>query len=226
LKLVAIETSGRIGSVAAWDGARVVTERVFEKGMQHGRELVPKLNDIVEDAGWTPDRIDVVAVSVGPGSYTGLRVGVTCAKTLAYATGAKIVAVPTLDVLARNVPAGSESICPVVDAKRKQVYGCVYDARYRRLTDFLVLRPGELLGKLPRPVVLLGDGLETYSEVFTAEGITIAPKASWRARASVVAELGGAMHIRGEHTDLHSLTPLYLRRPEAEEMWERKHRSD
>ena len=111
--LVALETSGPVGSVAAALDGRVVAEDHFERGMRHGRELVPHLAAMCRDLGRGPSTIQVVAVSVGPGSYTGLRVGVTCAKTLAFATGASLVPVSTLETLAQNALRVSNVECQV-----------------------------------------------------------------------------------------------------------------
>ena len=108
MKILAIETSHSIGSVAAAEGSQVLTEEAFEEGMVHGRELVPQLKVLVDGLKWSLSDVALIAISIGPGSFTGLRVGVITAKTIAYAIGAEVVAVPTLDVLARNAPNGAD----------------------------------------------------------------------------------------------------------------------
>ena len=232
MNVIAIETSGKIGSVAAARDAKVLIERSFEKGMRHGRDLVPELKNVTQAAGWKPSEIQLVAISIGPGSYTGLRIGVACAKTIAYATGAETVAVPTLDVLAQNAPAGFDTLCPALDAKRKQVYAAIYrregDAIVRK-TDDLLIPPGELVQRLSaefsKPVFLLGDGLATYRAEFTGEGLVHADEKLWMARASVVARLGFELYKTGRRDPWQQLTPRYLRRPEAEEVWEKRKRT-
>lgn len=129
MRVIGIETSGNVGSVAVCEDDVVVGERCLEKGLRHGTELITSVKALFEELHWKPDNIELIAVSVGPGSYTGLRVGITCAKTLAYALNKPIVAVPTLDVLAENAPANSHSICPILDARRMCVYACVYKYR-------------------------------------------------------------------------------------------------
>jgi tRNA threonylcarbamoyladenosine biosynthesis protein TsaB len=229
MNVIAIETSGRIGSVAAARDEKILLERSFEKGMRHGRDLVPVLRDITQVVGWKPSDIQLVAISIGPGSYTGLRIGVACVKTIAYTTGAETVAVPTLDILAQNGLTEFPTICPVLDAKRKQVYAALY-RRERgvlvRKTDDLLIFAGDLVSRLstecPKPVFLLGDGLAAYRAQFTADRIFHAEEKLWTARASLVARLGFARFKSGQRDSWQALTPRYLRRPEAEEMWEKR----
>ena len=122
------ETSGLIGSIAVCDGNTVVGKKTYDKNLSHGKEIVSSLESIFDEIEWKPNDIDLIAISIGPGSYTGLRIGVTCAKTLAYGLGKPVINVPTLDVLVENVKDNNvKTICPVIDAKRKSVYACIYD---------------------------------------------------------------------------------------------------
>src|ERR1700689_2652818 len=101
-RALAIETSGRLGSVAIAEEGVVVAEDVFAHGLKHAAEMLPRIDAMVKAAGWRPADIREIYVSVGPGSFTGLRIGITLAKTLAFATGAKIAAVASVQVLANN----------------------------------------------------------------------------------------------------------------------------
>jgi len=221
MNLLAIETSGAVGSVAACRDDAVLFEARFRKGMEHGKELVPMLKAACERAGWNPRRdVELVAVSHGPGSYTGLRVGVTCAKTLAYAAGCKVVPVPSPDVLAENAHAHAQQVCPVVDARRGQVYAAVYrraDEGLRRETDFLVISPADLVRRLDDGAFLIGNGISAYAEAFAEKRVVLAPEELWQARASAVARLGLRAFLAGRVADPARLEPLYLRRPEPEE---------
>lgn len=238
-RVIGIETSGNVGSVAMCEDDTVVGERYFEKGMRHGKELITSIKAIFEELHWKPDDIELIAVSVGPGSYTGLRVGITCAKTLAYALNKPIIAVPTLDVLAENAPINSHFICPVLDAKRMCVYACVYKSRvesrelrvegkdsqiscWERASDFLIIPPGELLALLPRPVIIFGDGTKPYLDTFNQKGILIGKEEIGIAKAQVVARLGRKLYENGERSNIATLTPLYLRKPEPVERYEAK----
>src|SRR3954467_10825613 len=121
-RALAIETSGRTGSVAVARDGTVLAEETFPHGLKHAAGLVPMIDRLCKGAGWGPRDVEEVYVSAGPGSFTGLRVGVTVAKTLAFATGAKVVAVPTVEVLARNAPADATNVVIVLDAKREQIF--------------------------------------------------------------------------------------------------------
>src|SRR5688500_13858881 len=121
-RAVAIETSGRTGSVAVARDGVVLAEETFPHGLKHAAGLVPMIDRLCGGAGWGPRDVEEVYVSAGPGSFTGLRVGVTVAKTLAFATGARIVAVPTAEVLARNAPPEATYVVIVLDAKRDQIF--------------------------------------------------------------------------------------------------------
>lgn len=225
MKVLGIETSGSVGSIAICEDDRVVWERCFEKGLRHGTELITSIKAVLEEPHWKPSDIELIAVSAGPGSYTGLRVGITCAKALAYALNKPVVAVPTLDVLAENAPVNSHAVCPVLDAKRMCVYACVYKSRvesrelrvegkdltpplsppsqggerggWERVSDFLVIPPRQLLALLPRPVIVFGDGTKPYFETFKQEGILIGEEEMGIAHARVVARLGRKLYESG-----------------------------
>jgi tRNA threonylcarbamoyladenosine biosynthesis protein TsaB len=249
MKVIGIETSGNAGSIAVCEDDTVVKEHCFEKSLRYGTELTTSIKAIFDELHWKPDDIDLIAVSAGPGSYTGLRVGITCAKTLAYALNKPIIAVPTLDVLAENAPVNSHSVCPILDARRMCVYACVYtrvvsrESRvesqdsppilsypsqgveregWERASDFLFIPPEQLLALLPRPVTIYGDGTKPYLEIFNQEGILIGKEEMGIARASVVARLGRKLYEKGERCNVASLTPLYLRKPAPIEKLESK----
>src|SRR4051812_10051197 len=117
-RIVAIETSGRHGSVVVAEGERVVGERVLSPELRHAVELMPAIDELTRAAGWSPDSIEQVYLSLGPGSFTGLRIAVAIARGMAQAIGVKIVGVPSLDVIAHNAPAEYPVVVPILDAKR------------------------------------------------------------------------------------------------------------
>ena len=216
---LAIETSGRIGSVALALAEGSIVERVFPEGTRHGRDLMPSVAALLAEAGVARSDLERIAVSVGPGSFTGLRVGVAAAKTLAWALGAALVAVPTLDVLARGAPPDTEgTIVPVLDARRGHVHAALYSYRSGaiiRATEFLVVPPDRLTARTSPPVTWLGEGLRTYPGL--ASGGIALEEERWRARAAIVAELGAAAEVDPDREALHALEPLYLRIPTPEE---------
>jgi tRNA threonylcarbamoyladenosine biosynthesis protein TsaB len=225
---LAIETSGRVGSVAVVRDGAVVVEEAFEHGFKHATELLPMVDRLVRAQGWAPKDVEELYVSAGPGSFTGLRIGITLAKTMALATGVQVVAVPTVRVLAENAPPDAGNVIVVLDAKRDQIF----TARFERAGGEWQEREGAHLDSLagmlersPRPVWLIGEGLP-FHEKFLPKGdagVVVTGPEAWRARASVVAKVGVAMAARGEWADVDRLTPIYIRKPEAVEKWEQQH---
>jgi tRNA threonylcarbamoyladenosine biosynthesis protein TsaB len=124
--LLAIETSSRVGSLALYADDRLIAAQQFEHGLQNAARMLPLLDAMLREQHLRPPDIHAVCVSQGPGSFTGLRVGITLAKTLCFATGAKLVAVPSLEVIAHNAPAPALRIMPVLDARRGQVFAALY----------------------------------------------------------------------------------------------------
>src|SRR5438552_12634357 len=130
-RALAIETSGRVGSIALVDRASIGPEEQFAHGLQNAAQLLPIIDRQCRARNWTATDLEELYVSVGPGSFTGLRIGVTMCKTIAFATGAKIVAVPTLRVLVENAPPEAREVVIVLDAKRDQIF----TARFQRCDD-------------------------------------------------------------------------------------------
>ena len=222
MKVLGIETSGLVGNIAVCDGDRVVASKTYGKNFSHGKEIVSTIELLFNEIKWDPSNIDLIAVSTGPGSYTGLRVGVTCAKTLAYGLGKPVIDVPTLDVLVENVEDNSaKTICPVLDAKRKSVYACIYDRssnENKKTTDFLIISPDSLIEILPESTLIFGDGIAPYRDIFTQKNLTIVEDEKLCiADAADVARLGLERYEQGIRCEINALAPLYLRKSEAEE---------
>lgn len=218
MKVLGIETSGNTGGAAVCKDKHIILAKELGTGMQHGKELVPTIKHIFQEIGWLPKDIDLIAVDVGPGSYTGLRIGVTCAKTLAYALNKPVIGVPIFDIIAENYTMNSIPICPILDAKRNHVYACIYkleNAQRKKVTEFLVIQPYKLLSILPRPVVIFGDGITPYKEVFQQKDIFIEAEEQAIPRAKNVALLGERMYESGQRCEIDKLLPLYLQRAEA-----------
>lgn len=221
MNVLAIETSGAIGAVAACRDHELLAEESLERGLSHGRLLVSVMDAVIVRAGWNKRRdIELIAVSQGPGSFTGLRVGITAAKTLAVLTGCPIIGVCSLDAMAENAPAAETSVLTILDAKRGEVYA----ASYRRTPEGVVrvmapcvADPRELAAALAEGGCVMGDGLDRHADPFIAAGCRIAPESEWRIGASTVARLGLAAFRSGERSDPLTLQPIYLRLAEAEE---------
>jgi tRNA threonylcarbamoyladenosine biosynthesis protein TsaB len=229
MNVLGIESSGPIGSAAACRDEVVLAESALDRGMEQGRLMVSLVDRVIAAAGWHKRRdVELIAVSQGPGSYTGLRVGLTCAKTMAMRLGKPLTAVCSLDAMAENAPADAQNVLTAVDAKRGQVYAARYErtngpstepraSALRRVLDPCILTPAELRAAIRAPVYVMGDAVGTHAADFAQPGWTLAPEERWRIRASVVARLGLALFRAGRRDDPDTLEPIYLRLAEAEE---------
>jgi tRNA threonylcarbamoyladenosine biosynthesis protein TsaB len=221
-RALAVETSGRVGSVALVENGAVVAEEQFPHGLKHAAEMVPMIDRLCRGRGWAAEDLSELYVSAGPGSFTGLRIGITLAKTMAFATGLRIVAVPTVRVLAENAPGEAERVLIVLDAKRGQIFTALFE---RAGEDWVERQPAHLdslagmLGRCGRPIYLIGEGIPYHVASIPPgdAGVIVAPEPTWRARASAVASVGMELSRRGDYADPDRLTPIYIRRPEAEE---------
>jgi tRNA threonylcarbamoyladenosine biosynthesis protein TsaB len=202
--LLAFDTATPLVTVALHDGEDVVVELTAERPMKHAEQLAPLIEQALTEAGIVRQDLTAIAVGVGPGPFTGLRVGLVTARTLGYALEIPVYGVCSLDVLAveaaaTGVVAGEFVVA--TDARRKEVYLASYDERGTRLDGPVVGKPADLA--TDRPVV--GPGGELYPEAFPTRVGPAAPSAGWLARA--VAE---------ERAELMDPEPLYLRRPDAD----------
>lgn len=199
-------------------------EEEFPHGLQHAAEILPRIDLLCRRQGWGPRDPRELYVSTGPGSFTGLRIGVTLAKTIAFATGAKIVAVTSVRVLVNNAPADARHAIVVLDAKREQIF----TARFERAgDDWLESEPAHLdslaamLARSSRPVHLLGEGIPFHRKFIPLDpSIFVTAEELWRPRAAAVAKEGARLAAEGKFTDPNCFAPLYIRKPEAEEKLE------
>lgn len=226
---LAVETSGRVGSVCVGTGSDIRHAAIFQTDLNHAVELLPTIDRLVGDAGITPADLDAVFVSGGPGSFTGLRIGITAARTISWSTGARTVRVPTLDAIAQNallVDDPPEHVGVILDAKRKAIYAAAYrlaDDAYVPIDSPAERDPDEFLAGIPRPCAVLGEGIAYHSEPVTRSGLPVLDSETYRARAEVIYRLGYARAERNNFDNANELFPIYIRRPEAEEVWERRY---
>lgn len=202
--LLAFDTSSPTVSVALHDGTDVVTEHTSERAMKHGEQLAPLIEAALAAVGAVRQDLTAIAVGVGPGPFTGLRVGLVTARTLAHVLDLPVYGVCSLDVLAVEtvdtavVDAG---FTVATDARRKEVYLATYDADAARLTGPVVGKPDVLATDGP----VVGEGATLYPDAFPHGVGPARPAAGWLARVVV-----------GERAPLVDPEPLYLRRPDAE----------
>jgi tRNA threonylcarbamoyladenosine biosynthesis protein TsaB len=226
--ILAVETSGRMGSAAVAVGEQVLAEKTFSGPMRHNAELFPAVCSLIDGIGRRASEIEHIYISVGPGSFTGLRIAVTMAKIMNLAGGVKIAAVDTLDVIAANASdyieqekTDIERVAAVLDAKRGQFFIAAYQRRQGRWEKIL---PDSLMSVSQffqwsagsdKPLWLLGEGLVYYREKFKAEGIDFLPEQYWVPTAGKVHFLGWQKAMAGEFADAAKLVPNYLRLPDV-----------
>ena len=230
MRLLAIETATPAQSVALVEDDRLLAELSYEARGNRGGVLLPTVDQVLKKAGVAARDLDTVAVSVGPGSFTGLRVGLATAKGLALGSGARLVGVPTLEALAEGYAYADGTICALLDAYRGEVYMAVFrrnGSTFERISPDAVLTPGAValaLAAVEGPVHLIGNGAARYRDQLEAalggracvsdEGMRAAPM------AAVVARLGIRQFAGGNKPDAE-VALVYLRRAEAEVNWEK-----
>jgi tRNA threonylcarbamoyladenosine biosynthesis protein TsaB len=226
-RLLLLETSHQPGVVALADGEGLLGEIRLDEARRHARDLVPAVKALLEQAAWKPRELHAVVVSIGPGSYTGLRVGIMSAKTLAYATGCALIGLETFAAIAQQTPAEANHLAVLADAQQ----GKVYVQHYTRspggwvADDGLAIRPfADWLTSCPTETWVSGPGLETFLDRLPVRQC-VAPRPDWTPRANSLLALGRAAYEAGRRDDPFAVEPLYLRPSSAEENWAKRQRS-
>lgn len=225
MKILGIDSSGIVASVAVAEDDVLLAEYTVNYKKTHSQTLLPMLDEIVKMTELDLNTIDAIAVAAGPGSFTGLRIGSATAKGLGLALGKPLAAVPTAEALAYNLYDTAGLICPIMDARRNQVYTGIYRFEDHRL---MVVRPQwadsitevlEELNLLGEPVTFLGDGVPVFRDAI-ARTLTLpysfAPAHLNRQRAGAVASLGSVYVREGRVQTAEEHTPEYLRVSQAE----------
>lgn len=230
--ILAIETATKVSSVALSDGEKIIAALTMENGLEHSATLVPNIGKLLSIAGKSKGNLTAVAVSIGPGSFTGLRIGLATAKGLAYGLNIPLLAVPTLKALAtRFFDLPGVTVFSLADAQKKNAYCGVYrnGAEIRPVQviplEAVVKMAGEAAAAKKGPVIILGDIAEKKLSrgAELPAGVVTAGRAQVMPRADEVALLGAKMLEAGEIADAMTAEPWYLRRSEAEDLWEIRH---
>ena len=227
--ILSIDTATPVAGVALVDDKKVYYEAVANTGYKHSRTLLEMIDVSFRQTGYSLDDVDAIAVTTGPGSFTGLRIGLATAKGLALARSKPLIGIPTLDAIAHNVSWRPDLICPILNARKGEVYAAFYQGgtySARRLTDYLALSPDNLIKMAHqlmeetgcRSVTVLGDGVNEYRPVLidSLGEALISPPEYWLPRVSAVGNLAVGRWLSGQLDDLFSLIPTYVRQSEAE----------
>lgn len=226
MKILAIDTSTAVSSVAIAEPGRLLAEYTLLANNTHSERLMPHIIRLMEETNTVKGDLKAVAVTVGPGSFTGLRIGLTTAKTLAYAWGIPVVGVTTLDSLAGQLAHSSGYVCPMLDAQQKRVYTALYKDG-RPLTDYKVAPVAEWLNDLSEQypqTTFLGEAAAMYqADIIGRAGFCLAPLDLSVPKAGSLAALGLERLAQGQVSDPLTINPLYIRRAAAEELWQQRH---
>ena len=222
--ILAFETSAKAGSAALMQDGRLLGESYQNTGLTHSQTLLSMAENLLTSCGYTPQQVEAVAVAAGPGSFTGIRIGVAAAKGFAWGLELPCCGVSTLEAMAENFGAFDGYIVPVMDARRSQVYNAVFQAEQgslKRITQDRAISLEDLgkeLAELTGPIYLVGDGSNlTYKTLKDALPSLVLPaEHRMHQRAAGVALVAEKMLQRGETCNAAELTPNYLRLSQAE----------
>ncbi|MDT8900026.1 tRNA (adenosine(37)-N6)-threonylcarbamoyltransferase complex dimerization subunit type 1 TsaB [Anaeroselena agilis] len=227
--ILALDTASLVSSVALAKPGRLLAEITLQTRKTHSERLMPHIEQLLALADTDKTAIGAIAVSIGPGSFTGLRIGLATAKALAYALGTPIVGVPTLAALAFGCPVPGAILAPTMDAQKGNIYIALYrwqDGVLDEVKPPAVMphaAAAALLAARPEPALVLGEAAELYPDTFRQAAVALAEPHVAMPRAGSVAMLGAGLLAAGERHDVMAVEPLYIRRSEAEELWEKRH---
>ena len=222
---LAFDGTAKVASVAVGDDDRIIALYSIDNGLTQSELLLPMAEDMLRSLGLSFSDIGLFATSVGPGSFTGVRIGVSLVKGLAFGRGIPCVGISTLDALAENLKGLSGILVPCMDARRSQVYTAIYSSdgeRIEKLTDDMAISISELRDRLAslgeKDIYLSGDGYDTVKKVFSSLGFETknTPKELRLENAASVARIAYEKYLSGEYTTDTELSPTYLRLPQAE----------
>ncbi|MDR3635727.1 MAG: tRNA (adenosine(37)-N6)-threonylcarbamoyltransferase complex dimerization subunit type 1 TsaB [Isosphaeraceae bacterium] len=226
VNLLALDTSSPTAALALATTAGAVHGASPDPSQRHGRNLIPAVRELLETAGLAPRDLGAIAVGLGPGSYTGLRIGVTAAKVLAYALGIPVVGLDSLEVLAGNAPAHVRHVAVIADAQRGDLYTAEFTRRtagapLTRLTPTRIERQDGWLGRIAAGTFVLGPGLDRLRPPLP-DSFPHGDPAGSRPDPARLLDLAREAWASGRRDDPWELEPHYLRRSAAEEQWDQR----
>lgn len=220
MNILAIDTSSPVASAAIMTDGRLAGEYIISNGKTHSQIIVPLISDMLDKSGMIIKDIDVFATSLGPGSFTGLRIGVATAKSFAQAMGKEIIGISALAGLCANVSCMENVlVCPIMDARRGNVYNAVYKNGIEIKGDRLISLDDVLSEVRDEKTLFLGDGIVRHKDTIEStmgEKAIFAPEHISAQRASSIAYLANIRAEKGDFDNIYSLEPIYVRASQAE----------
>ncbi|MGA1865272.1 MAG: tRNA (adenosine(37)-N6)-threonylcarbamoyltransferase complex dimerization subunit type 1 TsaB [bacterium] len=218
-----IETATWMGSIALVDDREgVLGELNIKSASSHSERLIPSIDMLFKETKKHLEECEVICVSIGPGSFTGLRIGLATAKGLAFAADKPIVGISTLEILARGIPFARFPICPIIDARKKEVFTSIYkwhDFDITRLEPEMAIKPDSLIRMITEPTIFVGNGLFPYGDAIRNKlksKALFVSEANNFPRASILAESGIKRLTKKMVSSPEDLVPVYIRPSEAE----------
>ena len=233
MSILSIDTSSQVSSVAVLSAERVAAEICMQGALTHSETLMPHIETALRMARVEKSELEGIAVSIGPGSFTGLRIGLASAKMMAYALHIPLIAVPTLEALVHHYICEGVRLVPMMDAQKGNVYAQEFS--WRADGDALILQEERSLAIMPltevvaglenakQPVLLFGDAMQKKTALALPTNVRLAPIHARMPRAACVGLAALTRLACGELDDPVTVAPLYLRRSEAEVLWEKRH---
>ena len=225
MKILVLESSGLVASVALMEENSMICEFTMNHKKTHSQTLLPMVDEMMKITGFNKKELDAVAISKGPGSFTGLRIGSATAKGLSQALNIPVVSISSLEGLAANLYGTEDLICPIMDARRSQVYAGIFQYEGEKLVTRMeddavsVADLISMLNEKGEPVIFLGDGVPVYQKLLE-EGLTVpyrfAPSHMNRQRAGAVGVLAVQYFKEGKTETSRDHKPEYLRKSQAE----------
>lgn len=235
MKILAVDTSCQVASVAVMDDEKLILEYTLNHRKTHSQKLMPMIEEALKSIELTCKDIELFSASVGPGSFTGLRIGVTTIKAMAYAVGKPVMSVNTLDALAYNLVIPDVLICPIMDARNKQVYTAVYEyigGEQKRITDYMGIHIDELVELLKekgKKVYFVGDGVDVHGNSLMErmeDDCCLVPSHLMIQRASTVAYKAWIDFKAGKAESSFEMAPFYLRKSQAEREYDNRQQGE
>ncbi|APC38811.1 tRNA (adenosine(37)-N6)-threonylcarbamoyltransferase complex dimerization subunit type 1 TsaB [Clostridium estertheticum] len=232
MKILSLDSATQSATCAILDDNKVLGEITFNYKKQHSQILMPIIDELFKNTQMSIDDIDAFVASKGPGSFTGLRIGMATIKGLSQGTNKPFVTVSTLDSLAYNLAYTDGIICPILDALRDNVYTALYtfeDKKLNRISDYINISIDELITMLKDKdctISFVGDGTLKFKEklITNLPNVSFAPDHLNLAKATSLGELGLKLLSNGTFDDIYASVPIYLRKPQAEREYEEKMR--
>ena len=229
MRILSLDTATEVAACAVIENNNLLGETILNYKKQHSVILMPMIDSLLKNLNLSIQDIDGFVVSKGPGSFTGLRIGMATIKGLSQGTKKPFVSVSTLDALAYNMCYTSGIICPVLDALRGNVYTALYTfegSTLKQISDHMVVSVEELitiLSQYNQPVCFIGDGIQKNKELLNSiDKVSFAPSNLNIVRASSLGELGLQLLSQGVEESLHNSGPVYLRKSQAERELDKK----